>query len=334
MSTMTDAFFGALSSKFRKENDLSDLTWAMIVSSPFFKEKWLRFFFSEDLLQFDDVSSIDREVIDEQGLGSRADFVIKTFGGDVFVIEVKIGDTNHHFGQYEKAYRISRDHFGYIVNYPLIVEGYTIKQWKEFYVGLHSSIDSIVDEEEKNLVSGYCNYLKNVCFIMTVDHLIDIERLASLCDLAKAFQLVISQPHDDFEKRFYKDMSNDISKKYSFAVRYHDLFPNEDVYPYIGIWYDLPLGPRICAGFWKQKGWGKRICEFMDQNKKYWGSIELKYSCTPEEDKWEIYFFMSASSVAQFRNAKEISEQIEILGHFLDEVLSFPLYCKRCDENN
>ena len=37
----TALFFNSLEHRFGKENDLSDITWAMCQASPSFKEKWI-----------------------------------------------------------------------------------------------------------------------------------------------------------------------------------------------------------------------------------------------------------------------------------------------------
>ena len=52
-------FFRFLSDKFRKENDLSDITWAMCQSCESFRQYFLKFFFPE--IQLDEDISIERE---------------------------------------------------------------------------------------------------------------------------------------------------------------------------------------------------------------------------------------------------------------------------------
>ena len=39
------SFFSNLADRRRKENDLSDITWAMCQASPAFQKAWLHFFF-------------------------------------------------------------------------------------------------------------------------------------------------------------------------------------------------------------------------------------------------------------------------------------------------
>ena len=322
MSQLIDSFFSALTTRFRNENDLSDFTWAMIQSSPFFKEQWFDFFFKEKL-SVDRIDSVERESMDFQSMGSRADFVINTLDGDRFVIEVKINDTNHHFDQYVKAYKIPNDHLGYITNYPKKEEGFIVKEWKDFYYSLKSSSDDLQNNEEKDMIRGYCTYLENICSIMDVKNIIDIEKMSSLYDLTKAFKLIVERSTDKYQVRFYKDYPADNAKRICFGVRFFDLFPEQEFFPYIGIWYNQP-GPRICAGYWKDKGFGREICTLIRNRSVECKGIQLKYSKGPLED-WGYFFYMADDAKATFSNASSVDEQIEVLDRFLQEVLSFPL---------
>ncbi|MDR2834822.1 MAG: hypothetical protein LBV69_01285 [Bacteroidales bacterium] len=88
MSIIRD-FFHNLSWRFAKENDLSDITWAVCQSSEKFRMLFLQFFFPN--VEFNNINSFDREITKDD---SRADFVIDN-DGQIFVVECKIGDTNH-----------------------------------------------------------------------------------------------------------------------------------------------------------------------------------------------------------------------------------------------
>ena len=93
-----------------KENDLSDITWALCNASHKFKEVFLKFFFPEIQISPDVV--IEREISKDD---SRPDFVIHN-GSELYIIENKINDQAHHFGQYEKAFKVTPERFGYIAN--------------------------------------------------------------------------------------------------------------------------------------------------------------------------------------------------------------------------
>lgn len=47
-------------------------------------------------------------------MGIRVDIHILMNSNEKYIIEVKIGNRNHHFGQYEEAFGVDAGHFGYI----------------------------------------------------------------------------------------------------------------------------------------------------------------------------------------------------------------------------
>ncbi len=139
-----------------RENDLSDLTWAMCQASDAFKAAFVRFFFPA--LDPDTVENIDREVATD---GARPDFALTCKDGTQYLVEVKIWNRNQHFGQYEKAFDIPSERLGYIVNYALRVEGYTVHTWEEFYKYLADKAPA----DERDVWAGYRAYVKTTCWI-------------------------------------------------------------------------------------------------------------------------------------------------------------------------
>lgn len=98
--------FESLASRFRKENDLSDITWSLCDVCLSFRSIWLKYFFGYKI-DINEVESIEREVVGHVEGSSRVDFAVYMKGGKhKFIIENKIYDTNHHFGTYEKAFQI------------------------------------------------------------------------------------------------------------------------------------------------------------------------------------------------------------------------------------
>ena len=95
-SSVISDFFVALSKRAYKENDLSDVTFALCEADAAFKKFFLDFFFGAENLDASEVV-LEREVAYPDG--SRPDFVIRT-GSEVCFVEVKIWDCNHHFAQY------------------------------------------------------------------------------------------------------------------------------------------------------------------------------------------------------------------------------------------
>lgn len=89
-------FFEALSERAYKENDLSDVTYAMCGADVKFRQFFLDFFFKDAHLDASKVT-IEREHSEANG---RPDFWIKDEEGIGYIVEVKIWDGNHHFEQY------------------------------------------------------------------------------------------------------------------------------------------------------------------------------------------------------------------------------------------
>ena len=68
-------FFRLLADRFRRENDLSDVSWAICEASGAFRRMWIRFFFGE-ALDPEAVTRIEREVASDDR-GSRVDFLLR-----------------------------------------------------------------------------------------------------------------------------------------------------------------------------------------------------------------------------------------------------------------
>ena len=107
-------FFTALSERAYKENDLSDVTYAMCVADPVFKQFFLDFFFPSQLNASE--VTIQREHSEDD---SRPDFWIETSSGCLYLVEVKINDGSHHFQKYlsileRKNSNLSREDRGFV----------------------------------------------------------------------------------------------------------------------------------------------------------------------------------------------------------------------------
>ena len=96
--TCLTSFFQAFAERAYKENDLSDVTYAVCRSDEDFMKFFLEFFF-KGKIQPDEVKCFEREHSDDMG---RPDFWIETKKGDAYIIEVKIGDWKQHFDQYHR----------------------------------------------------------------------------------------------------------------------------------------------------------------------------------------------------------------------------------------
>lgn len=315
-----NSFFQSLAYRFRKENDLSDVTWAMCQASPTFLRLWINFFFNK--LDADLVEDIRREVPAGEDKSSRVDFYIKVKGDETpFLIEVKIGDQNHHFGQYDEDYGIPPERLGYITNYPYKEKGYEVKQWRSFHKYLVGQ--NISSTQEQELIAGYTDYLKNVCNIVMLNELIDIDKMTGLYGLTVVFQELAEVENEHYDSKLYNNSDGICVRWIFYRVRYRDFAQWPDQYPFVGIHYSYP-SVRICGGFDKRKGWAKEAVQFISKNTRLFDQIELKYCGRPYLDG-DWYFDLSEYALSAFASAKTIDEQKDVLREFIGEILEFPI---------
>ncbi len=190
---MLESFFNHLSNRFYKENALSDITWAMCMSSEIFKVNFMKFFFDED-------NFIQLEIIREYSKGnSRPDFWIKTESNE-YLIEVKIHDKNHHFEQYDYDFPNAKK--GYIANYQIEnIEGYSIKNWREFIDWFKNEVlkgHENIPEKDLLLINGYFSYLTSVCSIINYEKM-NLSNLKSLYHFNLMINEIIKTPFIESE---------------------------------------------------------------------------------------------------------------------------------------
>ena len=182
-------FFSYLS-YLGNENDLSDIIAATCNTSFEFKKLFLDFFFPEKNLIAKCPAEIEREVwSDDRTL--RFDWYFTTNDNEEYIIENKIYDPNDHFEEYTKVYK--EDHIGFIADYNIDAVKYTHKYtWKEFYKNLENNLQ-FFQEEERQLIKGVLNYIKEVCGIMEKKDF----KLNTLNDLGYFIQLFKNQLIDN-----------------------------------------------------------------------------------------------------------------------------------------
>lgn len=316
-------FFQNLSARFRKENNLSDITWALCEASPTFKGIWIRFFFGDELNP-DDIDWIQREATSDDN-GSRVDFLIKKKECyEFYLIEVKIGDKNQHFGQYDSAYGLIPERIGYITNYPLKQEGnYRVRQWSAFCYELGKVDD--VPAAERDLIFGYREYLQRVCGIVMLTEKIDIEKMSALYRLTLLVEELTACQTDHYTSSFYKSLDRREVRWLFFSVKYKTAFPEwRSQYPFVGIWFKNNE-PCIQGGFDKRGGWARETCDFLKQHKTFHRQVGLKYCTQPFISYGEWYFNLTDESMAALCNAGTLEEQKAILKGFIEEVTMFPV---------
>ena len=313
-------FFAALAGRFYKENDLSDVTWAMCEASPAFKRLWIRFFFG-DALDPDAVVNIDREVPSDDR-GGRVDFYLQTRTGETFLIEVKIGDRNQHFGTYDEAYSIPPERLGYITNYPLKNTGpYRPRRWSELCYELEKA-DGI-PAGERELIQGYLDYLRRVCGIVMLTEKIDIERISALYGLALLIVELCADKTDRYEVSFY-DLRDKLDVRWLyFKVKYVD-FPDWPAqYPYIGVRFSGDQ-PAIEGGFDNRNGWARQACQFLSDSKAVVQGIDRTHCAAPWK-RYDWHLDLSPETMSAFRAAPTLADQKQLLQSYIRELVQFPL---------
>ena len=276
---MTDIerFFTALSERAHRENDLSDLTYAMCEADLAFKQFFLDFFFGKGHIDAFR-AKIEREHSETWG---RPDFHIQA-GGKRYIVEVKIFDGNHHFEQYfnilaEKEAGLEdmetgQDHWnrlGYIANYDSIknIVVFTDKSgravtagelchvatWKEFVMELerYKSFNDPV-------ISAYTKYVRKVCpfddFQIKDDWKISIEDFLNIKQFDVAIEEAITNPESGC-REYGLLFGSQSHMGRSFEWKYK----GQSVCGWLGAYYTNE-GAVVCVTFANKSGWGDLVC--------------------------------------------------------------------------
>lgn len=323
---MIKDFLEHLSYRRRNENDLSDVTWAMCNASPKFKEFFLNFFFSD--IKVNEDTRIEREVSEDN---SRADFVIYN-GDDKYLIENKVYDGNHHFGEYDSTFGVTPARFGYIANYtitqPKSGVSYQIRRWDDLYNKL-GKID-LDNEDEKELIEGYRLYLKSVCHIVTFTKPMNIEGIYSLYELIETFGVLCERKTDHFELKEYnrnRYYDNSHSDHTATGVNFHVKFAGcrLEAYGWIGIFFNEEE-PTIYMGFYDYKGWGKPICDLLKKNNYSVSDNPSLFELCDHSDDDDACWFTYIDGYDKYEdhfNQLPIEEQKAQLQLFMDSVLEY-----------
>jgi hypothetical protein len=308
MSIIKDFFYN-LSWRCAKENDLLDITWALCQASETFKLLFLNFFFPT--VKFNKINCFEREMRKDN---SRADFFIEN-DGQIFVVECKIGDRNHHFEQYTKTYNIYKEHLGYIVNYnDFPRNGFEVKTWQQFYNFIENNIPE--NEEEIIIFEAYLEYLKSVCGIIKITKKMELNGIYSLYCFNVILKSVIERTTDKFELSFYH---TDFQKSY-YGYKFKVTSPNKtDIWLHIGLEFKWE-SPIIMIGVWDRDGWGKPFADVLTECKKEYSGLYAQKNY--KEDNF-YYFETSKQFSEEFGKAKDVEQQKELLCKFVDEVVEF-----------
>lgn len=299
--TDTTKFFEALAERAYRENDLSDVTYAMCEASRAFKQFFLDFFFGRGTLDAS-TATINREYSEAWG---RPDFLIRA--GDVtYIVEVKIWDGNHHFEQYfnilsgklpdegadanEEENRKIWNRLGYIANYDTIkdvpvktsdgeiVEASKlchVATWKEF-VAEFEKYDGLNDP----MIRAYVGYVRNVCPFddFKLQLWVEGERqkaapfdFTMIRDVLNGIKDAIKLAQEAFKDLDFKGFTRS-SRKFISQYRAGSFFEfnvadRQRVWGWLGVYY-RDKGGVLCVEFEDRQGWGSPVCDkFRDKVK-------------------------------------------------------------------
>lgn len=292
------AFFKELSRRKYKENDLSDVVYALCRSNAGFCQFFLDFVFGEGVISACN-SRIDREVSYATG---RPDFVIWS-GDKTYFIEIKIGDRSHHLTQYESQLRNLNKtndgsfYLGYITNYDMKPEELTkedceaygraknhCKTWSEFKNHLKAAIDNPTHNSwaAGDDVAGLLTFCDSVCPKPWADEVVSNYKLR-----ADDFK-EIDQCYNELDTFLRNNIDLEIEghtihiSRYRKACRHAEsigiyfkaedkssnvqkLFNGLPVWGFAGWLVTKDFHPGFCITFDNMQGWGKPVFEHINK---------------------------------------------------------------------
>jgi len=293
-------FFSSLSDRLYKENNLSDITWAICQADNEFQQLFLNYCFNE---AFDSHPiTLCREFTSES---SRPDFYFK-YNDIEHIIEVKIYDQNHHFKQYNKSFPDSKKAF--IANYEhKPVGGYVVTDWEGFYKVIESYLQKT--QNENLLLSGYLQYLENVINYVRINKM-NLENINSIFDFNESIKKVINT----FEPEKCKVYAPLKSHEQSFSGQYFEFVLNKktSVYPWFGLHFE---DKGIWIAF--EEKWCKSVLQSLKKIKKG------KYHDNPSIESDGVWFGLKDDLFSKFSlGDTKLEQQKEILKDFFKEVMS------------
>ena len=283
-STTVTSFFQALAERAHKENDLSDVTYAMCRSDAAFLKFFLDFFFKDAKLEIDNIRSLEREHSDAIG---RPDFWIETKDGELYIVEVKIGDWNQHFDQYYnllKEHRVKQyddvvgakncwSHLGYIANYRVtttengrpVDRNCNVRTWQEFKSALEKC-----DSCKNAMVLAYVQYLQSVCHFHEVNLPANWRLLGSDFRFFRELITRIGSAIRENDCQVYSGSKRNFASQWCFGEFFWlTNFGKVDTSArgWFGAFY-AEGGINLCVEFEDRQGWGKSVCDKFRRDEK------------------------------------------------------------------
>lgn len=320
----SSSFIAELSNYYWHENDLSNITVALANSSMAFRAIMIKYFFPE--LDISEIEEIRREVPDAEGKGSRVDIYISLRNDPMpYLIEVKIWDANHHFGQYEEAYHIPSSRLGYIVNYHLSAPGYEIKTWSDFYKYIKSQVDK-VPIDEIHLMEGYLDYLQNVCDIKLFEKTMNLSGIYSLYEFTNVSLMSLRHETDLYSCEPQKQSQPIRGGKIlglnviEFLAHYHDR-RRSPIYGWMSLYYDKEI-PSLFIAIPERQNLSTHPGLFNNSTLKAGKTYSKPFEGFDEAWNMNCLWFQY-KNLDQLDHCETIDEQQKLLSSYINEVIYF-----------
>ncbi len=305
-------FLVKLSERLRKENHLSDITWAVAEACPEFQLFFLQFFF-EEISDPVTITGFKREY--SQG-DCRPDFYIQA-GEQEYLIECKIYDGCHHFEQYRNGFPRAR--IGYITNYPLLpVEGFQIRTWREFKAFLTRKLDSVpIHSASLDLIQGYLHYLTNVCSLYETIKVENLNHLTSLASFNGIVQKVVTSLPGYETSIYYSAKSCDQNRSgHYFSLRKAN--STTTIWPWLGVYY---LHNRVVIYFELNQKWCSPVYNAFPQAHSFQQGTYYKLPYLNEDYGGAVCFELKEDLFNALSQLPTVEEQEKLLSAFVGEIL-------------
>lgn len=315
---MVKRLFQNLAQRWRNENALSDMTWAMAETSSTFRDILIQFF------RFD-VSpvypvSVEREQTIDTG---RPDFKI-TNGERFFMIENKIYDRNYHIESYCDTKETGYEGLGLITNHVLDSQAQQVasrnkvacRTWLEFKQRLEQQMNEFPDEE-RACIQAYLTYVQGVCDMVDLQK-IDFTGLQSLYHFHVLLQQVLEGlNHPRVRLEYYRPGYANCC----FGDYYKVSMESEETryYPWVGVYFK-EKDPTVYFAF--RKDWDPGVYERWKGRREDRPMMRIMDMNTEQE----IQFILKDAELARFSKAI-LEEQQQLLAQFARAVVEevFPL---------
>lgn len=310
-----EELFKNIAERLYSENNLSDITWAFMMSCERFKKDFVKFFFGDGIQE---ICDLRREY---QDVDSRPDFFFCDEKNNEYLIEVKIYDRNQHFDKYNSRFPNTQKAF--ISNYALTEKEKkgsekweSLKQWKDFYENFKGLVKNY-NENDKKLIETYLVFLKSVINYTEINKM-NFKEIRSMIDfynyitdIAKGvgFQtydkLTSAVNKNQYGRYFFTDDGNNVAY-FWFGLWFEDEESNNN-----GIWINFDN--------FKQKSWlSMQYQENLNEMNK-----EGQYYSERKNYKGGMWFKLNPTTFENtFCKDADVEEQKRVLKEFFEEVVN------------